>query len=61
MGGTKVDAGYELNADQVDWIKEMVEKYELEDQNKALRVVLDFVMSEADEGSVFEDIRCNHC
>jgi hypothetical protein len=61
MAGPKVEAVYELNPGQVDWIKQMAEKYDLDDQNKALRVIIDYVLTEADESSVFEDIRCLYC
>jgi hypothetical protein len=61
MGGIKVEHTFELNDDHVDWLKEMTEKYALEDEGKALRIVLDYVNEEADQTTVFEEIRCNHC
>ena len=45
----------------IAWLKEMADQYDLEDENKALRVVLDYVKEEADLDEVFEEIRCNHC
>ncbi len=61
MGGIKVEHAFELNDDHVDWLKEMTEKYALDDEGKALRIVLDYVMEAADLNTVFEVIRCNHC
>jgi len=61
MGGIKSEHSFELNDDHVEWLKEMTEKFSLEDVGKALRIVLDYVMEGADQETVFEVIRCNHC
>ena len=61
MGGIKTAHSYELNDDVIAWLKEMADKYDLEDENKALRVALDYVKEEADLDEVFDVIRCNHC
>ncbi|MCH2355790.1 MAG: hypothetical protein MK319_03785 [Pseudomonadales bacterium] len=61
MGGRKTQQEFELNDDHVAWLQEMTEKYGLFDEDKALRVVLDYVMEEAEQSTVFENIRCNHC
>ena len=47
--------------DHAEWLKEMADKYMLEDESKALRIVLDYVMQEADHDEVFEEMRCHHC
>jgi len=61
MGGIKTEYSFELNQDHMTWLKEMCEKYTLEDEGKALRIVLDYVQEEAELDCVFEEIRCNHC
>ena len=61
MGGIKTEYKFELNEDQVNWLQEMKEKYALFDEDKALRIVLDYVRDEADHTAVFAEIRCNHC
>ena len=61
MGGIKTAHSYELNDDVIAWLKEMADKYDLEDENKALRVALDYVKEEADLDEVFDVIRWNHC
>jgi len=61
MGGIKTSYSVELNNDQITWLKQMSEKYSIDDEGKALRIVLDFVQEEADLDAVFEEVRCNHC
>jgi len=61
MGGIKKELSFEFNNDHITWLKEMVEVYSLEDEGKALRIVLDYIKEEADLDAVFEEIRCNHC
>jgi hypothetical protein len=61
MGGIKEAHSFELNDDHVEWLKKMTEKFSLDDEGKALRIVLDYAMEEADQEAVFEVIRCNHC
>ena len=61
MGGIKKKYSFELNDDQVTWLQEMVESHSLEDEGKALRVVLDYIKEEANLDDVFKKIRCNHC
>ena len=61
MGGIKTSYSVELNDDQITWLKKMAEKYSIDDEGKALRIVLDFVQEEADLDAVFEQIRCGHC
>ena len=61
MGGIKTKFSFDLNSDQIEWLNEMTEKYAIDDKDKALRIVLDYVQEESDLGTVFEEIRCNHC
>jgi len=61
MGGIKPSYSVELNNDQITWLKQMTEKYSIDDEGKALRIVLDFVQEEADLDAVFEEVRCGHC
>ncbi len=61
MGGIKTAQSYELNEDVIQWLKEMTDKYDLPDSDKALRIVLDYVREEADLDEVFEEMRCTHC
>lgn len=57
----KIVEPLEIEADQLEWLKQMAESYSLPDASKALRVVLDHVMEDADEDQVFMSIRCRRC
>lgn len=61
MGGKKTQHPVELNKDHLEWLQNMQQTYGLFDTGKVLRVVLDYVMEEADPAVVFEEVRCNHC
>lgn len=61
MAGEKNTEEFEINEDQLDWLEDMATKYELTDRDKALRIVLDHAMQEADEEPLFTKIRCHHC
>ena len=61
MGGIKQTQEIELNENHLQWLTSMTEKYGLSDNDKALRIILDYVMDEADQTVVFTEIRCNHC
>ena len=61
MGDIKTAYSFELNEDHMIWLQTMTEKYALDDEGKALRIVLDYVQEADDLDSVFEEIRCNHC
>jgi hypothetical protein len=57
----KIVAQVEIEADQLEWLKEMAANHELADFSKALRVVLDHAMMDADEDDIFGSIRCRRC
>lgn len=61
MGGRKTELTLDLNNDHLQWLKSMQQTYGLFDTAKAVRVVLDYVMEEADPATIFEEVRCNHC
>ena len=61
MGGIKTSFSFDLNTDHVEWLQKMQQAHGIEDTDKALRIVLDYVMEEADPAVVFGEIRCNHC
>ncbi len=57
----KIEVTLEIQSDQKAWLEKMVEQYDVEDSGKALRILLDYAMTEADTEELFENIRCNHC
>lgn len=48
---------------QISFLKEMMAKYKLPDEGKALRVLLDYAVSDADLDLVFDrkNMRCIAC
>jgi hypothetical protein len=63
MPKNKVSLDVTLESDQHEWLSQMASKYGLFDESKALRVLLDFAMQDANEQDIFssENIRCRHC
>jgi aspartyl/asparaginyl-tRNA synthetase len=57
----KIIEKLEIEADQLEWLNRMAKSYSLPDASKALRVVLDHAMEDADEDQVFMSIRCRRC
>jgi hypothetical protein len=57
----KIVESVEIESDQLEWLKEMARTHELTDFTKALRVVLDHAMMDADEDDIFGTIRCRRC
>jgi len=63
MTKNKETISVNLEEDQLNWLADIVEKFELPDESKALRILLDYVMEEADKEEIFdiENMRCRHC
>lgn len=61
MEKNKVVEKLEIEADQLEWLRAMAKTYGLPDASKAMRVVLDYAMADADEEDVFMSIRCRRC
>jgi len=61
MHKAKVVEALEIETDQLAWLKEMADAHGLPDASKALRVVLDHAMMDADEDQIFMSIRCRRC
>ena len=61
MQKSKIVEPLEIEADQLEWLKDMANEYGLPDAAKALRVVLDHAMLDADEDEIFGTVRCRRC
>jgi hypothetical protein len=61
MQKSKIVEPLEIEADQLEWLKDMAREYGLPDAAKALRVVLDHAMLDADEDEIFGTVRCRRC
>ena len=62
MGGQKATFEVELNPDQMAFIRSAREKYDLADESKAIRIVLDYLSSNPNiHDTVFGEVRCLRC
>ena len=58
----KKDVSFEIYSDSEKMLEQIVEKYDLPDQSKVLRCLLDYVEEkESDWDDIFATIRCNRC
>lgn len=59
----KTDLEFAIEEDQMNWLAENVTEFSLEDESKALRVLIDYAMEEVDAEYIFasENMRCRHC
>ena len=58
----KKDVSFEIYSDSEKMLEQIVDKYTLPDQSKALRCLLDYVEEkEADWDDMFATVRCNRC
>ena len=62
MAGDKQTYEVSLNPDQMAFVESMKEKYNLPDEGKAIRVIMDYLISNAEvHESVFTQVRCLRC
>lgn len=63
MAGNKVSFTFEARDYQLSFLRDMMEKYKIKDEAKALRVLLDYAVSDADLDLVFDkkNMRCISC
>ena len=58
----KKDISFEIYSDSEKMLEQIVEKYDLPDQSKALGCLLDYVEEkESNWDDMFATIRCNRC
>ena len=62
MGGQKATFGLDLNPEQMAFIRSAKEKYDLADESKAIRIVLDYLSTNPGiHDTVFGEVRCLRC
>ena len=62
MAGDKQTYEIELNPDQMAFVRSMKEKYNLPDEGKTMRVIMDYLITNTDaHESVFTQVRCLRC
>lgn len=59
----KTPISIQIESNQLNWLEDITDKYELGDISKATRVLLDYAMLEANKEDIFSpsNIRCNYC
>ncbi len=61
MAGLKSDTTFKVQADLLEMLDSAASKYNLQDRDKALRCVLDYVASDGDWDEIFGQVRCHRC
>tara|TARA_Y100001934_G_C12042501_1_gene626752 strand:+ start:498 stop:692 length:195 start_codon:yes stop_codon:yes gene_type:complete len=63
MSKNKIEITIEIEDDQADWISDNMGEYDLADESKAFRILLNYAMDEVDADTLFspDNIRCRHC
>jgi hypothetical protein len=63
MAGQKSNFTFEMRDYQLSFLKDMVAQYKLPDEGKALRILLDYAVPDADLDAVFakKHMRCIAC
>jgi hypothetical protein len=63
MAHNKITHTFDLRNDQLDWLDQIVEEYGLPDEEKALRILLDYAIQDGDKDLIFSDenMRCRYC
>lgn len=62
MAGTKENFEIDLNADHIAFVRSAKEKYDISDEGKVMRIIMDFVLTSPDiHDSVFKEVRCLRC
>ncbi len=62
MAGPKETYEVELNADQMAFMRSMQEKFQIADESKTFRVVIDYLMTARDvHDDLFGQTRCLRC
>ena len=59
----KIELTIDLETDHLDWLSEIIQDYDLPNESKAIRILLDYAVQDADKDEIFspENIRCRHC
>ena len=62
MAGVKETFEIDLNPDHMAFIKSVKEKYEIADEDKVLRIIMDYIQTNPGiHESVFTEFRCLRC
>lgn len=58
-----IEINVEIEGYQLAYLKKMADEYNLPDEAKALRVLLDYAVQDGDNHFIYarENMRCRHC
>ena len=49
----KTELSITIESDQIDWLTEIIQDYDLPDESKVLRVLLDYAIQDVDKDDIF--------
>ena len=63
MPKNKVEVTLEIENEHLEWLNSTAGEYNLADESKVTRVLLDYMIQDADADEVFgrDNMRCRHC
>ena len=61
MAGDKTPQTFDLTEDHVEFLNDMVKKYDLPDAGKAMRALIDYAIEDGDTDEIFGEVRCLRC
>ena len=62
MAGVKDAYQIDLNAEQIAFLKSTQEQYNIPDESKVVRIMVDYLLSNPDiQATVFDETRCLWC
>jgi hypothetical protein len=62
MGGVKESFALELNPDHMQFVRSVQEKYDIGEEDKVLRIIMDYIVTTPGvHDEVFTEVRCLRC
>lgn len=61
MAVPNVEKTYLVKQDQIAWLQTMASQFNIPNEHKALRVLIDFGMKHGDLNQIFKKIHCLRC
>ena len=59
----KIELTIDLETDHLDWLSEIIQDYDLANESKAIRILLDYAIQDVESDLIFSDdnSRCRFC
>ena len=59
----KIELTLSLESDHLDWLSEIIQEYDLPNEWKTIRILLDYAIEDADKDVIFspDNMRCRRC